>query len=92
MRPERERRRRRNSCALRMAWFVLCLTRSMTPLKRHQVGGPEIVQFAGLLILIALIYKHFGPVVRTPVTLSALVIFAVGLFLLIWPMSLKARQ
>jgi hypothetical protein len=64
----------------------------MTPLKRHQVGGPEIIQFMGLVILIDLIYKHFGAGAHAPVTLSAIAIFATGLFLLIWPMSLKARQ
>jgi len=46
----------------------------------------------GLVILIDLIYKHFGAGAHAPVTLSAIAIFATGLFLLIWPMSLKARQ
>jgi hypothetical protein len=64
----------------------------MTPVKRHQVGGPEIVQLAGLLILIDLIYKHFGPGACAPLTVPSLAVFAAGLFLLIWPMSLKARQ
>jgi hypothetical protein len=64
----------------------------MTPSKRHQVGGPEIVQFVGLLILINLIYKYFGQGVHVPVTLSAITVFATGLFLFLWPMSLKARQ
>jgi len=64
----------------------------MTPLKRHQVGGPQIVQFAGLVILIDMIYKYFGSGVRVHVTLSAVVVFAGGLFLLLWPMSLKSRQ
>ncbi len=64
----------------------------MTPLKRHQVGGPEIVQFIGLAILIDLIYRHFGAGVHAPLTPFAIAFFATGLFLLIWPMSLKARQ
>jgi hypothetical protein len=64
----------------------------MTPSKRHQFGGPEIVQFVGLLILINLDYKYFAPGVHIPVSLSAIAIFATGLFLLIWPMSLKAKQ
>jgi hypothetical protein len=64
----------------------------MTPVKRHQVGGPEIVQFAGLVILIDVIYKFFGSGVQVHVTLSAIIFFATGLFLLLWPMSLKARQ
>jgi hypothetical protein len=62
------------------------------PSKRHKFGGPEIVQLVGLLILIDLDYKYFGPGVHVPVTLSAVTVFATGLFLLIWPMSLKARQ
>jgi hypothetical protein len=77
-------------CAL-LAPLVLCYN-AMTPLKRHPIGGPDIVQFAGLLILIALIYKHFGPGVHAPVTLSVIFFFAIGLFLLAWPMSLKARE
>jgi hypothetical protein len=63
----------------------------MIPSKRHQVGGPEIVQFTGLVILIDMIYKYFGSGVQTHVTLSAITVFALGLFLLLWPMSLKTR-
>ena len=64
----------------------------MTPFNRHQVGAPEIVQFAGLLIVIVVICKHFGPGLRGHMTLSTIAFLAAGLFLLIWPMSLKARQ
>jgi hypothetical protein len=64
----------------------------MIPMKRHQVGAPDVVQFAGLLILIDVICKHFGPGVHAHVTVSGLAFLAVGLFFLIWPMSLKARQ
>jgi hypothetical protein len=74
-----------------MALLVLCYFVGMIPLKRHQVGGPELVQFAGLLILIDMIYKYFGSGVQTHMTLSAFAVFAAGLFLLIWPMSLKTR-
>jgi len=64
----------------------------MTPIKRHHVGGPEIVQFAGLLILIGVIAKQFGPGVHVHLTLSTVSLLAAGIFLWIWPMSLKARQ
>jgi hypothetical protein len=64
----------------------------MEPSKRHQIEGPDIVQFMGLLILIDLIYKHFGPGMHAHFTVSAIVAFVAGLFLLIWPMSVKARQ
>jgi hypothetical protein len=64
----------------------------MTPIKRHQVGAPEIVQFAGLLILIDVIAKQFGPGAHTHLTLSTVALLATGVFLWIWPMSLKARQ
>jgi hypothetical protein len=64
----------------------------MTPFKRHQVGAPEIVQFAGLLILIDVICKHFGPGVHAHLSPSGIALLAAGLFLFIWPMSLKARQ
>jgi hypothetical protein len=64
----------------------------MTPLKRHEVGGPELVQFAGLLILIDIIYKNFGSGVQAHATGGTITFFATGLFLLLWPMSLKARQ
>jgi hypothetical protein len=76
---------------LKMASFVLNYGIGMTPLKRHQVGGPEMVQFAGLLILIDMIYKYFGSGTQTHMTLSGFAVFAGGLFLLIWPMSLKTR-
>jgi hypothetical protein len=75
-----------------MALFVLNYCVGMTPSKRHQVGGPEIVQFAGLMILIDMIYKYFGSSVQAHVTPSAVAFFVTGLFLLLWPMSLKARQ
>jgi hypothetical protein len=65
---------------------------AMTPFKRHQVGAPEIVQFAGLLILIVVICKHFGPGLHAHLTQPAITFLAIGLFLMIWPMSLKARQ
>ena len=57
----------------------------MTPSKRHQIGGPEIVQFIGLVILIEMIYKYFGSAVHAHLTLSAIAVFATGLFLLLWP-------
>jgi hypothetical protein len=64
----------------------------MTPLKHRQIEGPEIVQFMGLLVLIDLIYKYFGPGIHAHVTLSSLTVFAVGMFLVLWPMSLKVKQ
>jgi len=51
-----------------------------------------VVQIIGLLILIACIYRHFGPGVHSPVTPSVVAVFAAGLFLWVWPMSLKARH
>jgi hypothetical protein len=59
---------------------------------RHRLGGPEIVQFIGLLIIIALICKHFGPGVHSPMTPSNITALVAGLFLLFWPMALKARS
>lgn len=64
----------------------------MTPMKRHRVGAPEIVQVMGLLILVDLDYKYFGPGPHVSPTLSAMAVLAAGLFMLVWPMSLKARQ
>ena len=56
------------------------------------MGGPEVIQFIGLLILIAMDYKYFGRGVHLRLTLSAITVFATGLFLLIWPMTLKAKE
>jgi hypothetical protein len=64
----------------------------MTPQRRHQIGAPEVVQLIGLAILIASIYRHFGPGMHSPVTPSVVAVFASGLFLWVWPMSLKARH
>jgi hypothetical protein len=64
----------------------------MTPSKRHQIGGPDIIQFVGLLILIGLIHKYFGSGAHVHLTLSAISVFATGLFLLVWPMTLKAKE
>jgi hypothetical protein len=64
----------------------------MTPWKHHRIGAPEIVESAGLVILIDMIYKYFGSGTHNPITPSAVTVFATGLFLLIWPMSLKPRR
>ncbi len=64
----------------------------MTSPKRHPIGAPEIVQYTGLLILIALIYKRFGPGGHTYVSALYLVLFAVALFLVVWPVALKTRN
>jgi hypothetical protein len=74
-----------------MASFVLIFF-AVTPLKRHRVGGPEIVQFIGLVILIAMIYKCFGADALVPLKPSAITIFAIGVCLLIWPMFLRERE
>jgi hypothetical protein len=63
----------------------------MTPQRRHEAGGMEVVQIIGLLILIGFIYRHFGPGAHSPVTPSVIAIFAAGLFLVVWPMLLKAK-
>jgi len=63
----------------------------MTPFKRHQVGGPEIIQCLGFVILVDMIYKFFGSEAPVHLTPCALTLFATGLFLLLWPMSMKAR-
>jgi hypothetical protein len=74
-----------------MAFYVLCCL-CMTPLKRHNVGGPEIVQFCGLLILVDMIYRYFGTGMITHMTPLAMAVFAAGVFFLIWPISLRGRQ
>ena len=51
-----------------------------------------MVQIIGLVILIAAIYRHFGPGTHSPVTPSVVAVFAAGLFLWVWPMTLKAKQ
>ena len=75
-------------------WHCLCCFSipAMIPIKRHHVGAPDVVQFAGLLILIDVICKLFGPGVHAHLTVSTVALLSTGLFLLIWPMSLKARE
>ena len=75
---------------LRMAWIMLNKT-CMTPGKRHHIGAPEVVQLLGLMIVISLICKAFGPGIHPHVTVSIVVGLAVGLFFVAWPMCLKAN-
>jgi hypothetical protein len=74
-----------------MALYMLGKIR-MVPLKRHQIGGPQIVQLCGLLILIEMSYKCFGTGVVTHLTPASVLAFAFGVFMLVWPMSIKARR
>jgi hypothetical protein len=60
--------------------------------KQRQIQGPDVIQFMGLLLLIDAICKCFRPGAHPHVTVSLLVAFVAGLFLLIWPMALKARN
>jgi hypothetical protein len=64
----------------------------MIPSKHHQLGGPQIIQFCGLLILIEMIYKCFGAGVSPRITPLAIFAFAIGTFLFVWPMSLKEKR
>jgi hypothetical protein len=51
-----------------------------------------VIQATGLVALIAFIYRHFGPQAQGPVTASAVAVLVGGVFLLLWPMSLKTRH
>jgi uncharacterized membrane protein (DUF485 family) len=64
----------------------------MIPLKRQPNGRTiDLVQWVGLILLIAFTYRHFGPEAHTPVTPSIIGIFAVAVLLLLGPISVKAR-
>jgi hypothetical protein len=60
--------------------------------RRHQIGASGVIQGAGLVVLIGFIYRHFGPGAPGPVTPAVMAILAAGVFLLLWPMSLKAKH
>jgi hypothetical protein len=77
-------------CILLLALFVL-YSLGMTPLKRHRVGGPEIVQLSGLVILIGMICKYFGAGMLFAMTPSTITVFVIGICLLLWPMFLRER-
>jgi hypothetical protein len=65
----------------------------MAPIKpQHNGRIIDIVQWMGLIVLINFVYRHFGPEASTPVTPSVIAIFAVGVFLLLGPISLKFKQ
>jgi hypothetical protein len=64
----------------------------MIPMKRHQVSGLDLFRFAGLIVLIGFIYRHFGPGTHSPVTPSVIGVLAVGILMLMSPTILKMRQ
>ena len=71
---------------------MLCNTARMAPTKRNPVGRIiDLVQWMGLLVLIAFTYRHFGPEARTPITPSVIGIFAAGVFVLLGPLPLKFK-
>jgi hypothetical protein len=65
----------------------------MAPLKRQQTGRIiDLIQWAGLILLIGFIYRHFGPEARTPITPTVIGIFGVAVFLLLGPIPLKFKE
>jgi hypothetical protein len=62
-------------------------------MKRHSNGHVvDIIQWVGLICLIAFTYKHFGPEARTPITPSVIGIFGAAVFLLLGPIPLKFKE
>jgi hypothetical protein len=65
----------------------------MAPLKPQQNGRIiDLVQWVGLILLIAFTYRHFGPEVRTPITPAVIGIFGAAVFLLLGPIPLKFKE
>jgi hypothetical protein len=65
----------------------------MRSFKRHQNGHiVDIVQWVGLILLIAFVYRHFGPEVRTPITPSIIGVFGAAVVLLLGPIPAKFKQ
>lgn len=65
----------------------------MAPLKPQQTGRiVDLVQWTGLILLMAFIYQHFGPEARTPITPSVIGVFGAAVFLLLGPLPLKFKE
>jgi hypothetical protein len=65
----------------------------MTPLKRQPNGRIiDLIQWAGLILLIGFVYRHFGPDARTPITPAVIGVFGVAVFLLLGPTPLKFKE
>jgi hypothetical protein len=65
----------------------------MAPLKPQSPGRfVDIIQWGGLISLIAFTYKHFGPGATTPITPTAIAVFAGAVFLLLGPIPLKFKE
>jgi hypothetical protein len=60
--------------------------------RRHHITGLDLFQGAGLVILIAFIYLHFGPGVHSRASWSVIAVLAIGIIMLLWPTALKARH
>jgi len=61
-------------------------------MRRNHISGFDLFQIAGLVILIAFIYHHFGPGSHAHATLSVILVLAVGILTVLWPTVLKARH
>jgi hypothetical protein len=78
--------------AMRSASYLLILGFVMTSFKRQQNGRLiDIIQWVGLILLIAFTHNHFGPGAHTPI-MPAIGVFGAAVFLLLGPIPLKLKQ
>jgi len=64
----------------------------MAPIKPQTNRFVDLIQWVGLIALIAFVYRHFGPEVRTPISPAAIGIFGAAVFLLLGPIPLKFKH
>jgi len=64
---------------------------NVVPMKHRRMRGLDLIQFAGLILIIAFISRYSGPPTHTPVAASVILVVGAGTLLLMWLTSWKAR-
>jgi hypothetical protein len=64
----------------------------MLPHKRNSVRDLDLIQFAGLMILMGFISRYSGPTPRTPLAAWVILVVGAGTLMLMWLTTLKARE
>jgi hypothetical protein len=65
---------------------------SMIPLRRRRISALDLIQFAGLILIIGFISRHSGQPEGTPAAVSVILVVGTATLLLMWLTALRARH
>ena len=65
---------------------------SMVPMKHRRMGGLDLIQCIGLILVIAFISHFSGPADHTPPAAWVILVVGVATLLLMWLTAIRARE